>query len=148
MKFTLFFTTLLLVGCNTYLGRDIPGPKGEVGPVGAPGTSCFVSQTPSGAAIACSDGSSAPISNGANGSNGTNGTDGSDATIGIVQFCSGSTSYPTTFVEVGFCINNELWAVYSENNGFLVKVPPGVYQSHGHNSSCAFIVAPNCQITY
>lgn len=151
MKFvyTIIGATLLTLialsnsGCSDHI-MFVSGPKGDVGapgntgPMGPPGTSCFVVSALGGANINCSDGSSAPILDGLNGAPGT--------TISIVQFCAGATSYPTTFVEVGFCINNELWAVYSESNGFMVKVPPGIYQSHAHNSSCTFTVAPNCVI--
>lgn len=78
---------------------------------------------------------------------GQTGPAGSDLNpIRIVQFCLGSTQYPTTFAEVGFCINNEVWAVYSANSGFLTLVPPGLYNSNGINSSCNFEVKTNCVI--
>lgn len=154
MKFiyTVIGATLLALialsnsGCSDHI-MFVSGPKGDagvsgnIGPMGPPGTSCFVVSTPGGATVNCSDGSTASILNGLNGNNGASGIQ-----ISIVQFCAGVTSYPTTFVEVGFCISNELWAVYSESNGFMVKVPPGTYQSHAHNSSCTFTVAPNCVI--
>lgn len=86
---------------------------------------------------------------GQQGTPGTNGTDGTNATpVTVVNFCPGVTTYPTTFLEVGFCINNQLYAVYSENNGFLVLVPPGVYRSNAHGNSCNFTVYTNCVVTH
>lgn len=61
-----------------------------------------------------------------------------------VQFCPNTTTYPTTFSEVAFCIDNNLYAVYSENDGFLSLIPPGNYISNGINSTCTFHVLPNC----
>ena len=66
--------------------------------------------------------------------------------ITIVLFCLGNTTYPTTFNEIGFCINSQVYAVYSANDGFLTLVPPGNYSSNAINSSCNFIVYPNCVI--
>lgn len=68
-------------------------------------------------------------------------------TIEPVQFCPGvTTAYPTTFPEVGFCIDGNLYAVYSTNDGFLTLVPPGLYQSNAVGSACTFTVLPNCVI--
>ena len=65
-----------------------------------------------------------------------------------VQFCPGSiTSYPTTYAEVGLCINNNIWAVYSANDGFLTEIVPGYYTSNAIGSSCNFTVLPNCVIS-
>lgn len=87
------------------------------------------------------------ISCGPPGPRGATGPAGADLNpITIVQFCPGTTTYPTTFQEVGFCISNEIWAVYSLNNGFLTLVPPGNYNSNALNSNCNFQVLPNCQI--
>lgn len=83
------------------------------------------------------------------GSTGLTGTPGIDATsVTTVNFCTGTTVYPTTFLEVGFCINNQLYAVYSEHDGFLVLIPPGSYSSNAHGSSCNFTVLPNCVIEH
>jgi hypothetical protein len=78
--------------------------------------------------------------------------DGSSVTLPtnnfiIVQFCPGTTSYPQTFNEIGFCINSQLYAVYSANSGFLTLVPPGTYSSDGINSSCTFVVGQNCEVS-
>lgn len=134
---------------------------------------CKVNKTSNGVVITCPDGSSSTVSNGTNGSNGaqgiqgatgdtgatglqgdvgpqgiagTNGLNGS--TITMVTFCTGSTSYPSEFNEIGFCIDNNIYAVYSANDGFLSYIPPGAYSSNGINSSCTFTVSANCVITH
>jgi len=82
---------------------------------------------------------------GIQGDAGPRGADGTQITI--VQFCPGVTpTYPTTFPEVGLCIDNQLYAVYSANNGFLVLVTPGRYSSNAIGSSCSFTVLPNCVV--
>jgi len=82
------------------------------------------------------------------GPQGLPGPAGSDLNpITIVHFCPGSTIYPTTFIEVALCVDNELWAVYSSNGGFLTLVPQGNYTSDGINSICNFTVGPNCTVT-
>lgn len=128
---------------------------GAKGDPGAPGNSCAVNNTPGGALISCTDGSSAFIGNGHDGGVGPSGPSGAPGSPGlnatpitIVNLCPGVTTYPTTFVEVGFCINNNLYAVYSENNGFLTYVPPGSYSSNAHGSSCSLVVHTNCVVTH
>lgn len=67
--------------------------------------------------------------------------------ITVVQFCPGVTpTYPLTFPEIGLCINNSLYAVYSANDGFLTQVPPGQYRSNAIGSACNFTVLSNCVI--
>lgn len=63
-----------------------------------------------------------------------------------VQFCPGQTTYPTIFVEGGFCIDNKVYAVYSTNNGFMTYLPPGAYQSNAVNSACNFILLDDCTV--
>jgi hypothetical protein len=83
---------------------------------------------------------------GTNGSNGTDGTPGTAFTI--VQFCPNVVpTYPTTFPEVGFCIQGSLYAVYSANDGFLTEIPPGTYTSNAVGSACNFTVAANCAVS-
>lgn len=92
-----------------------------------------------------SDFKSTPGLAGKDGTNGSNGIDG--AKITTIQFCKNSIpSYPAVFPEVGFCIDHQVYAVYSANDGFLVLVPPGAYYSNGINSSCTFTVLPDCVI--
>lgn len=142
----------------------IAGPKGDTGAPGADGApgkdaSCTATQVAAcsvlpngGAKLSCSDGSNVLISNGAKGATGSTGATGASGSPGLVfssvQFCTGTTTYPSTFLEVGFCINNTLYAVYSANNGFLFVVPPGNYTSQAIGSSCNFTVKPNCVISH
>lgn len=118
---------LIAVGCNS--GESYSN---------AP-TSCIVTNVQAnsvapngGVAISCPNGTNALILNG--------------TVITPIQFCPGTTNYPSTFVELGFCINNSLYAVYSYANGFLTEVPPGNYSSNAIGSSCNFVVLPNCVI--
>lgn len=78
------------------------------------------------------------------GSTGATGPAGT--TVREVQLCPGTTTYPTVFVEVALCINNTLYAVYSKNDGFLVRLVPGRYSSNAVGSSCSFTVFPNCEV--
>lgn len=120
-------------GANGAIGpQGIQGPTGATGPKGDTGE-----QGPVGVM-----GPQGPI-----GDTGIQGPAGVDGTaITIVQFCNGIPSYPRTFPEVALCINNNLYAVYSANNGFLVLVTPGSYKSNAIGSSCNFTVLPNCQV--
>jgi hypothetical protein len=79
---------------------------------------------------------------GAKGDQGVKGADGTNITV--VKFCKDTPSYPTTFPEVGLCINNQLFAVYSANDGFLTLIPPGNYLSNAIGSNCNFTVKANC----
>jgi hypothetical protein len=82
------------------------------------------------------------------GKDGTNGLNGAPGTkITSVQFCPGNVTYPTIFPEIGFCIEGNLYAVYSANDGFLTEIPPGQYLSNAIGSSCNFTVLPNCVIS-
>jgi len=162
--------------CGTVIGPAGPkgdtGATGSAGAAGSNGTngidaSCSVSAVlpnliapAGGSLIACSDGTHSLVLNGSNGINGTNGvngvngvngtngTNGSNGTVvTAIQFCSGVVgSYPSTFPEIGFCINDEIYAVYSANGGFLTKVLPGTWSSDGINASCTFTVGPHCQV--
>ena len=85
------------------------------------------------------------------GKDGTNGIDGKQGspgtTITSVQFCPGVPSYPSTFPETGLCINGNIYAVYSANDGFWTLIPPGIYHSNAIGSSCNFTVMSNCVIS-
>lgn len=121
---------MLLIGCS----------QGPAGTPGASGNSCTVSQIPvnstapnGGALVSCTDGTSALILNG--------------TVIKPVQFCPGTPSYPSVFPEVGFMVNNVLYAVYSQNGGFLTLVSPGYYTSNAIGSRCNFTVNADYSIT-
>jgi hypothetical protein len=146
-------------GTNGTNGQD--GAVGATGPTGLQGTagsSVSFTVTPSTIAECASGGSDVTIfgeltsittsvCNGVNGSNGTNGSNGVDLTpVTIVQFCPGTFSYPSTFPEIGLCIGNKMYGVYSANDGFMAYLPPGGYNSNGINSSCSFTILPNCGV--
>ncbi len=79
------------------------------------------------------------------GPQGIPGTPGTALTF--VQFCPGFTqNYPSTFAESGFCVNGQMWAIYSANGGFLAELPPGTYSSNGINASCTFTLEANCVV--
>lgn len=101
--------------------------KGDVGPMGAAGQ----------------DGT--PGNDGRDGAAGPKGADGT--VISIVPLCPGYTTYSTTFVEVGECINGKLYGVYSSNGGFFTELPPGEYTSNGIGSACNLTVGANCAVT-
>lgn len=64
-----------------------------------------------------------------------------------IQFCPGYvTTYPSTFAEVGLCIDNQLYAVYWNGQAALTLIPPGAYTSTSTSAPCNFTVLPNCQI--
>lgn len=140
---------------GSYGTQGVAGPTGATGatgPQGAPGASCTVSAVAAsnvapngGSLISCPDGSQSLVLNGTNGTNGAAGTPGTIVTP--VQFCAGTPSYPSSFPEVGFCIDNTLYAVYSANDGFLTEVTPGEYRSNAVGPSCNFYVGPNCQVS-
>lgn len=97
------------------------GDQGVIGPVGIPGQE-------------------GPV--GRQGDAGVPGT-----AITVIQFCPGVVpTYPTTFPEVGFCIEGQIYAVYSKNDGFLTLIPPGNYNSNAVGSSCNFTVDLNCVV--
>lgn len=84
---------------------------------------------------------------GATGATGLQGPPGANGTqITVIQFCPGTPSYPSTFPEVGLCINEQIYAVYSANDGFLTLVTPGYYASNAIGSACNFTVLPNCVV--
>jgi hypothetical protein len=124
----LILTALILTSCN--------GPRGDMGSQGIPGI-----QGPAGD-IGPSGVNGVPGANGVVGPAGTPGT-----VITPVQFCPGTSIYPTTFLEYGLCINGVIYAVYSANDGFLVELPDGTYQSNAVGSSCDFVVN-GCEISY
>jgi len=138
---------IFVVGCAKT--SIITGPKGADG---SNGTSCEVSLVaasplaPNGGSLIQCATSSSLVLNGTNGSNGANGTPGT--VISSIALCPGTTVYPSKFVEVAFCMNNELYAVYSQNGGFLTHIPAGTYGSNGINASCNFTVGANCSVNY
>jgi len=167
LVFAILALLVLMSACTGYSG--VNGVDGAKGDQGIPGKTPIITQSPAtetqcptGGTVITVDGSQSIICNGAVGSPGVPGLSivgpsgpqgpagqpGAPGTqISIVQFCSGTTTYPITFSEVGFCIDGNLYATYSANDGFSSLIPPGQYQSNGINSSCTFTVGASCQIT-
>lgn len=84
---------------------------------------------------------------GEKGDTGPQGEAGADATpVTVVKLCPGATTYPSTFIEVAFCVQGSLYATYSANGGFTTELVPGHYSSHAINSSCGFTVQANCVV--
>lgn len=124
MKYVICLMILTLIACR--------GPRGDHGDLGSQGS---VGNT------------GAPGSVGPQGPAGVNGTNGVNATpVTIVQFCPGTTSYPSEFNEIGFCINGNVYGTYSANDGFSTLLPPGTYNSNAIGSSCTFTIQANCHI--
>lgn len=146
--------------------RGYTGATGAAGPQGSPGadgSNCTVTTVVAsdsgagevapngGSLIQCQDGTQSLVLNGTNGTNGT--------IIQPIQLCATNPagSYSSgTFPEVGFCIQNNLYGVYSTNGGFMTEIFPGPWSSDGVNSSCNFTVGPtivdgttvdNCNVT-
>ena len=137
-----------LVGC-------VAGPEGAQGVTGAKGDqgSSPVVTTQPATSQECLNGGSEILVNGVeqtvicNGVQGQPGLPGTPGTkITLVQFCAETPSYPSTFPEVGLCIDGNLYAVYSIPGSFLALITPGRYQSNGIGSSCSFTVLPNCEV--
>lgn len=135
-----FATALALLLSTARCGDGtvhIPGPQGPAGPQGPQGQK-------GDAGLGGINGLQGQI-----GPQGIAGVPGSPGTVvTFVKFCLQTLSYPSTFPEYGLCLNGELFAVYSQNGGFGVKVPPGSYYSNGINSSCNFTVGANCAVSH
>lgn len=84
---------------------------------------------------------------GCEGKKGDVGAPGSDANLVTpIQLCPGVTTYPSAFIEVAVCIDDQLYGVYSSLDGFLTKLPPGAYVSNAIGSNCNFTVLEHCVI--
>lgn len=144
IEVTISGTTTII--CNGQVGNT--GAAGQTGAVGSPGPQ---GNTGDAGATGPTGSTGATGQTGNTGSTGPTGPQGSPGTPGTtitwVQFCSDVPSYPSTFPEGGFCIAGNLYAVYSQYDGFLVLVTPGTYHSKGIDSSCNFVVGLNCTVT-
>lgn len=123
--------------CNGSNGAT--GPQGNMGPQGATGPQ-GIQGIPG---IMGPVGPQGPI--GIPGLNGTNGTPGTVVTP--IQFCPGTTVYPSVFLEYGLLIDNRVYGVYSYDNGFWAYLPPGYYESNAIGSSCNFTINANGTVT-
>ena len=138
--FTVSSLALVMAFLVFTLSCQRSGLKGDIYIKTPAAQPCTIANTPTGAHISCPDGTAADVYNGTPGLNA--------ATVSAVQFCPGVTVYPSAFLEVGLCIDNKLYAVYSTNGGFLSYLPPGAYQSNAVGSSCNFTVTDGCEISY
>lgn len=87
---------------------------------------------------------------GPQGTPGVNGLPGTPGTvITVVQFCSGASSYPSVFPEMGLCDNGTIYAILDQSNGYdyFTAIVPGQYASETTGLSCTFTVGSNCSIT-
>lgn len=139
----IFFGVIMafILGCQQPVAQLIPGPDGERGLPGTNGTSGLSITGPQGP-IGLSGTSGVSIV----GPMGPAGTPGTIVTM--VQFCPGTTVYPTSFPEYGFIINGHLYAVYSANDGFLAEIVPGLYESNAIGNSCTFTVHSGGSISH
>lgn len=97
--------------------------------------------------ITCNGQTGATGATGATGSQGSAGTNGVDATpVTLVQLCPGVSNYGT-FIELGVCLNNKLYGVYSLNNGFMTYFANGSYSSNAVGSACNLTVN-GCTVTH
>lgn len=144
---------LIFVGCSPAHYDVITPDEPTIGSRPATGTECamggtviLINGSPSPSSVICSGNNGLTGPQGNQGATGATGASGQDSTpITFVQFCQGVTpQYPSTFPEIGLCINHNLYGVYSANNGFMVLLPPGSYSSNGINASCNFTVLPDC----
>ena len=131
MKYIICIMLLVFVGCGKQGPAGSPGVQGIQGASGSDGTNGTNGAT------------GQPGATGPQGPAGSNGT-----VISVVQFCPASfvPTYPSTFPEVGFCINGNIYAVYSANDGFLTMITNGSYSSDGINASCNFAIS-GCTVT-
>ena len=145
---------IVIVACLTGCGK--PGKDGSSGVNGIgglngiDGSSCSAHAVlanpaaPNGATLVeCTNGTSNLVLNGING---VKGVDGHSVSFDPIQFCPAAPHYPSTFPEVGFCIDDQLYGVYSANGGFMAVIQPGAWQSQGIGSSCSFVVEAHCKV--
>ena len=135
------------------------GCGADINPIAGNGQ-CQGVQTDEGVTIYCPGQSNLYVSNGVAGSPGPTGGVGQEGPTGpqgtpgtqitIVQLCPATfvPTYPTTFPEVALCISNQLYGVYSANDGFLSLLPPGTYVSNGIGASCTVTVGANCEVIH
>ena len=152
------FMLLALVAILIAFTACVRGPQGVQGIQGEAGITPVVTTQPASyndcpfggtevtinnnITIICNGDTGAVGPQGPSGSPGTNGT-----VVNIIQLCPGFTpTYPSSFPEVALCIDNQLYGVYSANDGFLSLLTPGTYTSDGINASCTLTILPNCVI--
>lgn len=160
---------LLLDSCGGHTDHVIvtPGTKGDKGDPGADGAGCTQTAVEptaiagdvaqyGGSIITCGQ-KNTFIHNGSPGIEGDKGDIGAPGATGqagtsitAVQFCPNAhLVYPTSFPEIGFCFNGDLYAVYWDRanlNAWLTEIPPGYYASTSTSAPCNFTVIANCGV--
>jgi len=144
MRYVIVIASVLLLGCQE--GAVIQGPSPTV--TTAPAT---VVECPNGGTDVDVNNKVTTICNGVDGGIGPVGPvgpPGNNATpVTVVQFCPNNKPvYPSVFPEVGLCLNGNLYGVYSQNDGFMAYLPPGLYESNAVGSQCTFTITANCGI--
>lgn len=87
------------------------------------------------------------VSCGPPGSQGPPGTPGTQ--VSTVKFCNSPTTYPTSFPEYGFCIDNVLYATFWDgHNAWTAQIPPGNYLSTSTGLQCNFNVTTGCIVVH
>lgn len=149
---TLFIIFAILLAL-TLLGLiSCTGERGHPGANGSNGTAPVVSARPATLTECPTGGVFVLVGNQApsiicNGTDGLVGAPGMATLVAPIKLCPGDTVYPSVFVEYALCIEDNLYGVYSANNGFLTVLQPGNYSSNAIHSSCNFTVAPHCMVT-
>lgn len=124
--------------------QGVAGQTGEQGPMGVSGPQGVAGPTGATGQTGPTGSQGNPGVNGLNGNNGTNGS-----VVTVVQFCTGQTIYPSSFPEMGLCINNEIYAVYwNGSNAWFAEVVPGEYTSTSSTTPCNFNVSANCVVSH
>lgn len=144
MRASSVFTVILcgiLMGCGNarYVTVEpTPGPKGK------DGSSCSVSRVSGGAVIACTDGTSALVVDGADGINGLDGANGADGQpaalnpldiVEIMNPCGDAQGFDEILLKLR---DGTILAHYSHGSRqFLVELSPGAYTTTD-GQSCTF----------
>lgn len=138
MKKLLIISMLaILASCS---GKD--GLNGSVGPKGADGSSCSVTQTINGLIISCTDGTSAVL---------LNGKDGEDAPstpysiTEIINPCGDSPGFDEILFRTH---SNQIIAHFSSGGlQFLTILSPGSYRTTD-SESCLFSINSNMEVIW
>lgn len=166
MKKYLFSVLCLLSACapQVVVGPSGPqGPSGVAGPQGTQGSNglSIVATTLAATATQCPSGGSVVLLAQDTDNNGVwNISDTPQTSLVVcngqnavpvtpVQLCSGVTTYPNSFPEFGFCINNTLFGTYWDgHNAWTAEIAPGHWSSTSSSVSCNFTVTSGCNVSH
>ncbi len=151
---------VVIIFIMAFLTMSCTGPRGNSGAKGIPGYSPLVGTLPATSQECLNGGvevyvetSKTVICNGAMGSTGHQGLPGlpgANATpITLFKFCPNAVgSYASSFPEYGIRVNNDIYAVYSANGGFLTLLLPGPYVTTGIGVNCNFTINTDGSLSY